>query len=242
MDVQTWGPEDYSAAAAVLGLMVAVVVATFAALQVLQARTLREEQARPYIIVDFEFRRYLVQIAISNIGATPARNVLVRFDRPLQAVSDNRMNINEASIFTAPIPMMAPGRKILVPFDSATALYGAKDIPLAYTATVTFLDHRGKPQTDEYPLDLRSYLNTTVPPDGIPEVSGHLKDLRNDLKKVIRSGHVRVKSSDADIASRRQARGVYLEQGKQVFRESGVRGWVRWRTHEFLVRHGWLWN
>jgi hypothetical protein len=51
-----------------------VVLGIFAWIQVLQARRLREEQARPFVIVDFE-PGFLVYLTVENIGRTMARDV-----------------------------------------------------------------------------------------------------------------------------------------------------------------------
>jgi hypothetical protein len=239
VELRVWGPEEYSAAAAVGGLVVAVVVAAFAAVQVLQARKLREEQARPYVVVDFEFRGRLAQIAIFNIGATPARDIRISFDKPLVTVSEGRPNLNEATIFTSPIPMMAPGRKILIALDSATALFEDGSVPLSYEATVTYLDHRHKRQEETYQLDLSPFLHTPVPPDGIPEMARAVRELKNDFHRVVSHGHVRVKSSDLDADIRWQDREYLRRKGRKVRSEKGVAAWVRWRLREILRRRGW---
>lgn len=54
-------------------------------LQVHQGRQVREDQTRPYVIVDFEFRGMLVLVSVRNLGATPAANVRIAFDRPLES-------------------------------------------------------------------------------------------------------------------------------------------------------------
>ena len=61
-----------------------VVLGIFAWIQVLQARRLREEQARPFVIVDFE-PGFLVYLTVENIGRTMARDVSIRFSPPSQA-------------------------------------------------------------------------------------------------------------------------------------------------------------
>ena len=51
---------------------------SYAALQLRHAREVRDDQTRPYIIVDFSFRSVLVELSVKNIGQTPARNVRVK--------------------------------------------------------------------------------------------------------------------------------------------------------------------
>jgi hypothetical protein len=239
MDITQWGPDHYQAAAAVAGLAVAVIVACFAGYQVVEARHLRDEQARPYVIVDFEFRNIFAHIAISNIGATPAKQVRITFDKPLQTVSTRPVDINDIAAFTAPIPMIAPGRKMSVRWDSVPDIYKDGSVPTSYTATVTYLDHRGKQQEEEYVLDLAPYFHTTTPESGLPEIASTLKAIRTDLHNVVSNGHVQVKSSDLDVDRRREAREARLYRGKQEWREGGLRRWSRWRLNEVLFTYGW---
>lgn len=239
MDITRWGPDHYQAAAAVAGLAVAIIVACFAGYQVVEARRLRDEQARPYVIVDFEFSGLMVKIAISNTGATPATNVRITFDKPLQTVTSARPDPNKAAVFTDLIPMIAPGRKMTVPWDSVPAMYEDGTVPMSYTATVEYDDHRGRRQDEKYVLDLKPYLHTTAPPAGLPEVASALKAIKTDLHQVIRQGHVRVKSSNLDVDRRREDREARLYRGKQEWQEGGLRRWSRWRLNEVLFKYGW---
>ena len=239
MDVTAWGPDHYQAAAAVAALIVAVIVAAFAAYQLIEARRLRNEQARPYVIVDFEFKSIVAKIAITNIGATPATDVRITFDKPLQTVTPGRADLNQAAVFTGPIPMIAPGRKMSVLWDSVPAMYKDGTVPLSYTATASYLDHRRKRHVEEYVLDLTPYLQTTAPPDGIPEIASALKKIQTDLHNVVNNGHIQVKSSNLDVDRRRQDREARLWRGKQEWQEGGLRRWTRWRLNEVLFKYGW---
>lgn len=239
MNVTTWGPDHYQAAAAVAGLVVAIVVACFAAYQLLEARRLRDEQARPYIVVDLEFRNIFAHIAISNIGATPATQVRVTFDKRLQTVTTRPVDINDIAIFSAPVPMIAPRRRMSVRWDSVPAMYKDESVPRSYTATATYLDHRGKQRVEEYVLDLTPYFHTAMPVSGLPEIASALKAAQNDLHQVINSGHVRVKSSNLDVDKRREAREYRIYRGRQEWQEGGFRRWAKWRLNEVLFKYGW---
>lgn len=97
-----------------------VALGIFAWIQVLQARRLREEQARPFVIVDFE-PGFLVYLTVENIGRTMARDVTVRFDKPLASTLTGPREINESPLLRQPIPTLPPGRKIRVLFDQYDA-------------------------------------------------------------------------------------------------------------------------
>jgi hypothetical protein len=62
-----WGAVTAWAAWATVAIYLALGI--FAWIQVLQARKFREEQARPFVIVDFD-AGYLVYLTVENIGRT----------------------------------------------------------------------------------------------------------------------------------------------------------------------------
>jgi hypothetical protein len=78
-----------------------VVLGIFAWIQVLQARRLREEQARPFVIVDFE-PGFLVYLTVENIGRTMARDVSIRFDKPLESTLSGPREIDEPPLLASP--------------------------------------------------------------------------------------------------------------------------------------------
>jgi hypothetical protein len=65
-----WAAVTAWAAWATVGIY--VVIGLFAWRQVREARKLREEQARPFVIVDFE-PNFLVYLTVENLGRTMAR-------------------------------------------------------------------------------------------------------------------------------------------------------------------------
>ena len=83
---QEWAAIEAVATAATA--LVAVLAAVFAYVQVRQARRLRQEQARPFVVVDFESSpawQNAIQLVIQNIGQTVATDVLVSFDPLLES-------------------------------------------------------------------------------------------------------------------------------------------------------------
>jgi hypothetical protein len=114
----------------------------FAWIQVLQARRLREEQARPFVIVDFE-PGFLVYLTVANLGRTMARDVSIRFDKPLESTLSGPREIDESPLFREPIPTLPPGKKIRVLFDQYAARMEAK-LPLTYDVTLRYKGPTGK--------------------------------------------------------------------------------------------------
>src|SRR5215211_8561973 len=67
---------------------VAVAAAIFAFVQVRQARLLRVEQSRPFVVANFEpspGSHRNIELVIENIGTTIATDVTIEFDPPLEA-------------------------------------------------------------------------------------------------------------------------------------------------------------
>jgi hypothetical protein len=124
--------------AAWAAVAVYVVLGIFAWIQVLQARKLREEQARPFVIVDFE-PGFLVYLTVENLGRTMARDVSIQFDKPLESTLSGTREIDESPLFREPIPTLPPGKKIRVLFDQYAARMEAK-LPLTYDVTLATRD------------------------------------------------------------------------------------------------------
>jgi hypothetical protein len=101
-------------------LTVLAAAAIFAWRQVGEARRLGEQQARPFVIVDFDVEDFLFFIEVTNLGATLARDVRVSIDPPLgSAINTTDERMTQLKIFTEGIPTLAPGKKIRTLFDSA---------------------------------------------------------------------------------------------------------------------------
>jgi hypothetical protein len=98
-------------------VLVLIAAAFYARSQVDVARRSREEQTRPYVVLDLDAqsRPPLVNLIISNIGATVAKNVKFRFDPDLVSSLDGRTDttIGELRIFAEGIPWLAPRRRSL---------------------------------------------------------------------------------------------------------------------------------
>jgi hypothetical protein len=63
-----------------LTLVVLVVAAVAAFRQVREAVRTREEESRPYVVVDFETKKGMFFLVVTNIGRTMARDVRFSFN------------------------------------------------------------------------------------------------------------------------------------------------------------------
>jgi hypothetical protein len=176
---------DWSAVAAWAAwamVLIYLVIGLFAWRQVREARTLREEQARPFVIVDFE-PGFLVYLTVKNLGRTMARDVRINFDKKLTSSLDRPRELDETPLFRESIPALPPGKKIRVLFDQFNARTEAK-LPLTYDVDVRYRGPTGsKHWKDTYRLDLGMYLGSALPPKGMPELVAEAEAIRKEIKK-----------------------------------------------------------
>jgi hypothetical protein len=120
-----WGVDDetwigVTALAAWATVIVYIGLFFYAWRQVAEARKLREEQARPFVVVDFEVGPSII-LTVENLGRTLAREVTIRFDKRVEATELFKAaapyDINEVRLFREPLPVLPPGKKIRVVFD-----------------------------------------------------------------------------------------------------------------------------
>lgn len=123
--------------------------------QARHAQELREEQARPFVIVDFDPIGMLFLLVIENVGRTMARNVVVRFDKPLSSTIKRARELDEAVLFREPIPSLPPGKRLSVPLDVLHARL-EQGLPMTYEVTLRYEGPNGKKygEGEGYRLDL----------------------------------------------------------------------------------------
>jgi hypothetical protein len=117
--LQWWTAERVVALATAGQLLVLVAAALYARAQVKEARELRQEQARPFVVVDFEPEQSpFVELVVANSGKTMARNVRINVEPPLESSLDTVMPVAKLKMFTEGIPSLAPGKRMVTLFDS----------------------------------------------------------------------------------------------------------------------------
>jgi hypothetical protein len=177
-------PEEWSAlgsliqaGATVLTLVVAVSAVHFARRQVKEARAqvdearlarenamerdraLKEEQARPFVVVDFEPSLVwgnMINLVFENIGTTLAKRVRFTFEPPLKSTrhSEDGYDFYASSLFTKGIPAMPPGKRVSALFDLSHERIGS-GLPMTYRVKVEMQDALDREQEPlEYDLDL----------------------------------------------------------------------------------------
>jgi hypothetical protein len=212
-----------------------VVIGLFAWRQVREARKLREEQARPFVIVDFE-PGFLVYLTVENLGRTMARDITIKFDKPLTSTLRGPRELDVSPLFREPIPSMPPGKKIRVLFDQFNDRADA-GLPMTYDVEVRFRGPIGnKWLTDPYRLDLGMYLGSALPQKGIPELVAEVKNISEEIKKWRGSGLSGLLVHT--LGQRRQDRIDTRRRNVLILRRQGPKTLARWLWNRTLHRFG----
>ena len=170
------------------GQLAVLAVAAFMALrQVREARRLREDQTRPFVVVDFEPIEVhgFLDLVVKNVGPTMARDVRIAFDPPIQSTRELDVPIAELKMLREGIPTLAPGKEHRMHFAFGPDHYKS-DLPDSFRARVRYSDQRGRRWFDELmDLDLGLYWSQLrVDVYGLHYVHERLKEIRDLLKQM----------------------------------------------------------
>lgn len=223
VSISTWGPAEWAALGQVGALIVAIVAGLLVYRQVKDGQQIREDQTRPYVIVDLDFRGFQVALVVKNVGASPARDVKVTFDQPLRRPYPDDDPTEEFAVFSRGIPMLAPGRSIRIDFGTGPSFFPTEGggVPLRYEATVRYTSLDGKKAYDDPPLvlDLLPFKHTLMEREDLHDIAMALKDMRSQMKTWTSGQRLRVNvrtqheinESDRELRERRSARAAAAE-------------------------------
>lgn len=165
-------------------LAVLVVAAILAWRQVKEARVLREEQNRPFVVVDLDSpQRPFFDLVVKNLGTSMACNVRFHFD-PTPESTMSHASIERLKIFKDGIANFPPGKEFRTLFDSAVKRFKAA-LPDVYSVRVTYEDQEGKRRFEEtMDLDFGLYWNRmSVTRYGIHDVYKQLDSIHGEISK-----------------------------------------------------------
>lgn len=192
--IAAWVTAGVAAAAAIGATVLARRQVDYAHRQVEEARATRENQAQPFVSVDFEQSPasfIFMDLVIRNTGPTVARNVRFEFDKPLQSTLDDRKTaLRNAAILTKGIPTLPPGRTYRMLFERMPDLHDHPELPRSYDVTVQFEDVNDHVHTLTYRLDLDIFYDTEqLAIYGAHDSAKALMEIEKRLKKWdVRSG------------------------------------------------------
>lgn len=144
----TWIPVAWSWLgdnSAQLLTLLAGVAALAGGLQVRQIVRSRDEQSRPYVVIDMRAvgSSGLVEIYVRNFGATLARDIRLSSDPPLVATSSDDPTDWKFQMFET-LPMLVPGQEWSTIWEDVAANRYASELPLRHTVTVTYRNAQGR--------------------------------------------------------------------------------------------------
>jgi hypothetical protein len=169
--------------AAQLGVLVAAAVIAWR--QVEESRRLREEQNRPFVVVDFDCEQgYMMYLEVVNMGTSLAKDVRIEIDPPLESAID--IEVGKLRMLNEGIATLAPGKKYRTFFDMGFRRNEDRpDLPMNYIARVRYSDERGKRSFDEtLNLDMDQYMHiSTVTRHDLHDIHGQLERIRKVFEK-----------------------------------------------------------
>lgn len=190
------------------GVLIAAVIAVFQvskatraieAAEKASARQSVDEQAalrarmRPYIVIEFEAERIekIIHLEVTNVGATPAIDVMFTFDPSLIAAQDRDLPtwaVGDVRWLKDGIATLAPARRLRTIFDTAIDREHLRQdgdpVPDTFDVTVTY--RGGIDPTEQYQeayrLDVESYRGSLYV--SIPDLSDLVKSTDSIAKSV----------------------------------------------------------
>lgn len=160
MNLPEWNADEWTAAATVGTLVVAVIALVFAGWQTRLARQGREDQARPAVHVELQLSEGLFQgvdLVVRNLGPTIATDVTLAFDPPLASTTDDDASsrrVSELAFLREGIPSLAPGGEVRTLLDLLPRRLEA-GMADRYEVAVRCRDVRGRRQSElKYVLDI----------------------------------------------------------------------------------------
>jgi hypothetical protein len=186
MQLVTWTDEwqVYLLAAQFVVLLLAAGVAGW---QVLEARKLRLERNRPFVVVDFDLdmeKGYLIFFDVANTGNSLARDIRIEVVPPLESSID--VPVDKLKMLNDGIATLPPGKRLRTFFDmSFRRNEDEKDYPMTHVATVRYKDEKAKRSFEEtYNLDLDQYMNMHfLTNHGLGDIYDEIKRTRTMMEK-----------------------------------------------------------
>lgn len=146
-----WEASTWSAAAAWLTALVAVVAVIVATNQLREAARLRSQQAQPYVVVQLrpsEAGDEFLELVVANLGATAARDVQIAIEpEPMRSEPTGP----EPVLYPTQIPTFVPGQTWATFWD--VSIRRQEHLPDLHVATVDFTDPLRKHHRETFTLD-----------------------------------------------------------------------------------------
>ncbi|TXR55765.1 hypothetical protein [Quadrisphaera setariae] len=198
--------------------------------QLEEARSLRREQAQPYVVAYARTRDevspHQLEVVLENLGATGARNVVVTSAPPLVR-TDPATGGAEPVALPYLLPFLAPSQRWQTYWDSGPELV-ASNLPQRFEVTVAYDDSFGDHHQEVFVLDWSVFVPRLFSGE---RTVHHLGKALEDLAKTMKAWSsknevVRVATYDGEDFDRKRAREA---------RSAAHRRAKRGRAHQELV-------
>jgi hypothetical protein len=201
------------------------------------ART-REDQTRPYVVVDWEFEQSLIILTIRNVGQTIARNIDLKFPTPLKSATWGDRDFDSMAALRDGIPSLAPGQVLRIHFDTFTG-HKSSGLPMRYKAIAGYDGIRGRRHDEEFILDLSTYEEAAYAPKGLPDLVKQVEAIRKELHSWRDSSHGGLAVTTADKRGEvlRDQRPYILTKDFHTLRYHGPLKLMRRWINRFRRRH-----
>jgi hypothetical protein len=181
--------------------------------QVLEARRLREQQSRPFVVIDFDVERAVeTYLEVCNLGNSLARDV--KFEIMPQLESAVEVSVEKLKMLNEGISTLAPGKRLRTFFDIGFERIQS-DLPMSYTAIIRYSDQDRKRSFEEVvDLDLGQFLYLESPTRR--DVNERLKEISDRLRKLTWSGGGLLTISRAEADQKNQERVREIEERRRL--------------------------
>lgn len=181
-----WNAETWTALGTVTTAAIALVAAVVGFRQLHVAREAREDQIRPFVIVDIAPSPAwgnILNLVVENVGLTLARDVHIRFTPELQTSRD-QYDLASSVLIKSGIPSLPPRRRIVTIFDLSHERKQT-DLPMTYNVIVEYSDAYGQPQPPlRYAIDMGFLFGLPNAAEyGIHDAAKALRDIDKKLGK-----------------------------------------------------------
>jgi len=187
---ELWGTVATIATTVILLVSAIVAIRTYG-----NARELREEQTRPWVVLDFDtpVDPILTDLSIRNIGPTVARNASFSFEPELESTFDSgkrgRLPMREWTIIASGIRTLPPNREYRMLFDRGPDRFDA-NLPNSYEVAIRYEGPTERLYEETQILDLSPLIQMeAVKPKRLHDIGQELERIRKTLDKI--GGHLR---------------------------------------------------
>jgi hypothetical protein len=179
-----WWTDEWQVYLVGAQLCVLLIAAAVAGWQVWEARKLRLQQNRPFVVADFDVEGgYITFFEIVNLGTSLARDVRIEIDPPLSSATE-KVDMGKLKMLNDGIATLAPGKRYRTFFDMGFRRVDS-GLPMNYAATITYWDEAHKRSfREELNLDLDLFMNLeTINRAGLHEIHKQLEQIQGVIRK-----------------------------------------------------------